>query len=67
MKYYKGTKQECDAYNSEVTQGEGYQGTTTKWAEPVQIGNDYYIPKHPDYPEFEGLTPAELPEIEEPE
>ena len=50
MKFYKGNKKQCDEYNDQVTSGEGYSGTTTKWAEPVEIADDFYIAKHPDYP-----------------
>ena len=50
--YYKGTKQECAAYNIEV-----YNGTssmkqdpfTTSYASIQQIENNFYILKHKDY------------------
>lgn len=50
MKYIKGTKAECEAYNSEVTQGENYKGNTAQWAEVKKIGDYFYIKKHPKYP-----------------
>ena len=34
--YYIGTKEEAENYDNIVTQGEGYNGTTTRWAEPRQ-------------------------------
>ena len=30
--YYKGTKGECEDYNTKVTLGENYQGSTNSWA-----------------------------------
>jgi hypothetical protein len=30
--YYTGTQQQCESYNQEVTKGEGYQGSTSRWA-----------------------------------
>ena len=51
MTYLKGTKQNCEAYNQTVTQGRNLPaGTITKWAHVVQIADDFYIAKHPDYP-----------------
>lgn len=34
--YYIGTKQQCEDYNQEVTEGENYQGGTTTWASVTQ-------------------------------
>ena len=34
--YYIGTKEQTENYDNIVTQGEGYNGTTTRWAEPRQ-------------------------------
>ena len=49
--YYKGTKQECEDYNNQVTLGENYQGSTTSWANIIknQNGQGFAIPKHLDY------------------
>jgi len=49
MEYIKGTKQECEAYNDEVTQGENYQGSTSKWSNVIKIKDEYFILKHPKY------------------
>ena len=68
MAYLKGTQQACIAYNDHVASERGLPaGTITKWAHVIKREGEYYIPKHPDYPAFDGLVPAELPEIEEPE
>ena len=68
MEYLKGTKQKCEGYNQHVAQERNLPaGTITKWAHIIERDGEYYIPKHPDYPAFDGLVPAELPEIEEPE
>lgn len=47
--YYKGTEQECIDYNTAVTAGENYQGTTTHWASPINSEGNWYIPKHNKY------------------
>lgn len=47
--YYKGTKEQCEAYNLEVSQGENYQGSTTKWAELQEIEGGFYILKNDKY------------------
>lgn len=47
--YYKGTKQECESYNNEVTNRENYQGSTTKWADVQEIGGNFYILKNNKY------------------
>ena len=68
MEYLKGTQAQCKAYNDHVASQRGLPaGTITCWAHPVEREGDWYIRVHPDYPAFDGLTPAELPEIEEPE
>ena len=48
--WYKGTEQECEAYNTTVTSGEAYQGTTTHWATPIHSEGNWYIAKHDKYP-----------------
>jgi hypothetical protein len=30
--YYKGSKLECEAYNTKVVEGEKYSGSTLRWA-----------------------------------
>jgi len=50
--YYIGTKEQAENYDNIVTQGEGYNGTTTRWAEPRQHPTQldlYAIIKHPSY------------------
>lgn len=64
MQYIKATKQQCQAYNNEVTQGENYQGSTTQWAEVQEIEGSFYIAVHPNYT-TELLTVNELPIIEQ--
>ena len=51
MKYLKGTKTECEAYDAAVSEGEGYPNArgTLRWVEPVERDGDYYIRKHADY------------------
>ena len=49
MAYIKATKEKCEAYNKEVTQGENYQGTTSNFDEVREIKGDFYISKHPSY------------------
>lgn len=48
--YYTGTQQDCEAYNEEVKQGEGYSGTTTDWCIPIEVEGSWYIPKNDKYP-----------------
>lgn len=58
--YYIGTKAECEAYDAQVTQGQGYDGVyTVNWANPIAHpnGTDFAIVKHPDYDA--GLTTQE--------
>ena len=51
MAYYIGTNQECIDYNQEVTVGENYHSTTTRWSDiienPTQV--QYAIVKHDNY------------------
>ena len=63
--WYKGTLQECKDYNNIVKQKEGYNGTTSEWANAVQIENDYYIIRHPEYSSQMQLvtTLPELPNV----
>ena len=49
--YYKGTKTKCEDYNTKVTEGENYQGSTTSWANVTrkQNGQGFAILKHENY------------------
>ena len=49
--YYIGTKEECEAYNNQVTLVENYQGSTTSWANVTsnQNGEGFAILKHKNY------------------
>lgn len=49
--YYIGTKNQCDYYNDKVGNGENYNGTTQRWATPIQHPTDgrWAIVKHKDY------------------
>ena len=49
--YYRGTKEECEDYNTKVTLGEGYQGSTNSWASVTsnQNGQGFAILKHESY------------------
>jgi len=52
MSYYAGTKQECEEYNTTVTSGEGYSGSTSRWGkiEEHQNGLEFAIIAHENYP-----------------
>ena len=49
--YYTGTKQECEDYNTKVTLGENYQGSTIDFAsvKEHQNGEGFAILKHKNY------------------
>ena len=49
--YYKGTKTKCEDYNTKVTLGENYQGSTNSWASVTrnQNGEGFAILKHENY------------------
>jgi len=49
--YYTGTQEQCIEYDSIVSQGEGYGGTTTNWANPRKHPTKklWAIKKHPSY------------------
>ena len=59
MYYTSQNKSEVEAYNTLVTQGEGYNGTTQQWASIVEHkdGNQFAILKNNKYP-------SEMQEIE---
>ena len=49
--YYRGTKIECEDYNTRVTLGENYQGSTDSWANVISNhnGQGFAIIKHENY------------------
>ena len=49
--YYTGTKQECEDYNTKVTSGENYHGSTIDFAsvKEHQNGVEFSILKHDKY------------------
>jgi len=49
--YYQGTKTKCEDYNTKVTLGENYQGSTNSWANVTKNQNkkDFAILKHESY------------------
>jgi len=49
--YYTGTKIECEDYNTKVTLGENYQGSTIDFAsvKEHQNGVEFLILKHDKY------------------
>ena len=51
MYYTSQDRNELEAYNTLVTTGEGYNGTTTDWATIIEHpnGSDYAILKHDSY------------------
>lgn len=62
MIWYKGSLQKCMDYNAVVSYNERYHGVTTKWANIIQRGDDFYIKKHERYP-AEMIEVEKLPEI----
>jgi hypothetical protein len=62
--YYKGTQQECLAYDKKVTAAKKYQGVTKNWANPIEIEGSWYILKHEKYSSDLELV-SELPEIKQ--
>jgi len=71
MYYTSQNREELVAYNEAVNSGEGYNGTTTQWAEIIEHPNgaDYAILKHPKYDAEltieESLSDDWFPPIEE--
>ena len=49
--YYRGTKIECEDYNTKVTLGENYQGSTDSWSNVISNQNEqgFAILKHKNY------------------
>jgi hypothetical protein len=61
--YYKGTQQECQAYDNLVSAGENYP-FNDNWANPIEIEGSWYILKHEKYnSDLEVVN--ELPEIKQ--
>ena len=58
--YYKGTQQECLAYDQDVIANENYY-QNDNWANPVEIDGSWYILKHEKY-EADMELVNELPE-----
>jgi len=60
--WYTGSKSQCDYYDDKVTNGEGYNGTTTRWAEPRKhpVEDKWAIVKHKNYEEATMEYVAEL-------
>jgi hypothetical protein len=52
--YYKGTKEECEAYNTKVTLGEKYPNGTNRYAyiKKHKNGIDFAILKHDNYESY---------------
>lgn len=46
--YYKGTYQECLAYDQDVTANENYY-QNDNWANAIEIEGEWYILKHEKY------------------
>jgi hypothetical protein len=49
--YYKGTKRDCEDYNTLVVTGENYQDSTDRWANAIknQNGQGFAIIKNENY------------------
>lgn len=71
MYYTSQNRSELVAYNKAVNSGEGYNGTTTQWADIIEHPNgaDYAILKHANYDAeltlVESLSEDWFPPIEE--
>ena len=67
--YYIGTRQQCEAYNEFVKEGENYRGVTTRWADVRQhpSRNEFAITKHKSYDDETMQYVAELPDDWNPE
>jgi hypothetical protein len=66
--HYKGTKEECIAYNNYVNEQKGYIPPNLNWANVKEIEGNFYVIKHPSYDieELElnfDLELSELPKI----
>ena len=46
--YYKGTYEQCKAYDNQVTQEENYVHNDN-WANPIDREGNWYILKHEEY------------------
>lgn len=63
--YYVGTLEQVTQYNDQVTQSEGYTGTTTSWATPVERDGNWYILINSKYYSSTMNTVEKLPDTEE--
>jgi len=61
MKHYKGTYQQCEDYNIQVSQNQKYQNGM-KWSDIYFIDNDHYILAHPSLASDMEYV-EELPEV----
>lgn len=50
QEYLKGTIEQLEAYNNEVAKGENYQGSTTRWADVIEVEGEFYIAFNEKYP-----------------
>ena len=59
--YYIGTEQQLENYNTKVTNAEGYNGTTTRWAQIIAHPdrNQFAIVKNSSYTPDDNLTEQE--------
>lgn len=64
MAYYKGTYEQCEAYDNEVVAGENYGQSTTNWADAVEINGDWYIMKA-EPPMATKVYTSEMEEVQE--
>lgn len=60
MNYFRGTLEQCKAYN-DLVYNELFADDigTTNWMTPVEIDGDFYIKLHPDFPAPEGCEVVE--------
>ena len=65
MNYYKGTKEQLENYNSMVSIGENYSGSTQRWSDVIEIAGLFYIAKNDKYINEELEVVNSLPTIEE--
>jgi hypothetical protein len=47
--WYKGTKQDCEDYNTLVTVNENYSGITNIWSNIYEINGEFYISYNEKY------------------
>ena len=49
MAWYKGTQQQANSYNDEVSEAQNYKGETQKYSPVIEIGGSFYVYKHPEF------------------